>query len=159
MSIKQNDSVFQAVCSVLGQDGFENAVELTKDQRGLVIGIVTQGIMSGEVDFSSEAKLKYDTEAKVKSYTNGMVSNHLRKDKRLNGDIKYIIKNPGSRAGQGDDQLKALKALRSTLTDITQQTSVDTAIANRSKEIAATKVKTVTVDMSFLPEEFKHLVK
>jgi len=122
--MKQNEAVFQAVCAVLDRSTFSSAVQLTKEQRNTVIEMVTQGIVSGVVDFSDEAKAKYDTEAKIKSYTTGMVSNHLRKDKRLNGNVEYEIKNPGSRAGSGDGTLKALKALRSTC--------IDQAIADRT---------------------------
>lgn len=157
--MKQNDAVFQAVCSVLDAQSFDSAVELTKDQRDSVIGIVTEGIMSGSVDFSTEAKAKHDTPAKVKSYTVGMVSNHLRKDKRLNGGSKYEIKNPGSRAGSGDDQLKALKALRSITTDSENLASIDEAIANRTAELQASKQKAVTINVDALPKEFRHLVK
>ena len=156
--MKQNDAVFQAVCGVLDAQSFDSAVELTKEQRASVIGIVTQGIMNGQVDFSAEAKAKYDTDAKVKSYTTGMVSNHLRKDKRLNGNTKYEIKNPGSRAGSGDDQLKALKALRSTITDSENLTAIDEAIANRTAEVQASKQKTVVIDAEALPEHLRYLL-
>jgi hypothetical protein len=156
--MKQNDAVFQAVCSVLGADGFDSAVELTKDQRSSVVDMVTQGIMDEVVDFSAEAKAKYDTEAKVKSYTTGMVSNHLRKDKRLNGDTKYQAKNPGSRTGSGDDQLKALKALRSTISSPQQLASVDEAIASRTAEIQAAKAKKVEINSDALPEHLRYLI-
>jgi hypothetical protein len=159
VSMKQNDAVFQAVCSTLSQDGFDGAVELTKDQRNTVIGMVTQGIMDGVVDFSDEAKVKYDTEAKVKSYTTGMVSNHLRKDKRLNGDTKYEAKNPGSRTGSSDPQLKALKALRSTITEAEQLAAIDEAIANRTSEIQATKAKKVEINSDALPEHLRYLIE
>ncbi len=157
--MKQNDAVFGAVCAVLGNDQFETAVELTKEQRETVISIVTDGIISGTVDFSAEAKAKYDTPAKVKSYTSGMVSNHLRKDKRLNGGTKYETKNPGSRAGQGDDQLKAMRALRSKLTDPEQIALVDAEIAARTEAIRAAKVKAVEINISSIPEHLRHLVK
>ena len=156
--MKQNDAVFQAVCGVLDAQSFDSAVELTKEQRASVISIVTQGIMSGTVDFSAEAKAKYDTDAKVKSYTTGMVSNHLRKDKRLNGNTKYEIQNPGSRAGSGDDQLKALKALRSTITDSENLTAIDEAIANRTAEVQASKQKSVVIDPEALPEHLRYLL-
>jgi hypothetical protein len=159
MSTKQNDAVFAAVCQVLGQDGFDGAVELSKDQRDSVISMVTTGIMSGSVDFSAEAKAKHDTEAKIKSYTTGMVSNHLRKDKRLNGGEKYQTKNPGSRAGSSDEQLKALRALKTTLTTSDDIQAVDKAIATRLAEIQITKTKTVEINVSALPEAFRHLVK
>jgi len=155
--MKQNDAVFGACVIVLGQDGFDSAVELTKEQRSVVVGMVTDGIMSGQVDFSAEARAKHDTEAKVKTYVGGMVSNHLRKDKRLNGGEKYEAKAPGSRAGSGDEQLKALKALKATLTEASDIASVDAAIETRLAEI--TVKKTVAININALPEEFRHLVK
>jgi hypothetical protein len=33
----------------------------------------------------------------VRRYVNGMVDNHLRKAKELNGGTKYTIQNPGTR--------------------------------------------------------------
>ena len=155
--MKQNDAVFGACVIVLGQDSFSTAVELTKEQRIQVVAMVTDGIMSGKVDFSAEARAKHDTEAKVKGYVGGMVSNHLRKDKRLNGGEKYEAKAPGSRAGSGDEQLKALKALRASLTEASDIASVDTAIEARLSEI--TVKKTVAINIDALPEEFRHLVK
>lgn len=157
--MKQNDAVFQVVCLVLGQDGFSAKVELTEKERAEVVSLVTAGIIAGNVDFSAEAKAKYDTEAKVRSYTVGMVNNHLRKDKRLNGGEKYIIKNPGSRAGQADKQLKAMRALRATLTDATEIKLVDEAIERRAAEIKAAKVKTTEININALPEQFRHLVR
>lgn len=157
--MKQNDAVFQAVCSVFDVKSFDSAVELNKEQRESVVAIVTAGILDGTVDFSAEARLKHDTEQKVKSYTGGMVSNHLRKDKRLNGNTTYEIKNPGSRAGSGDNVLKALKALRSTLADAEQLASIDEAISNRAAELQASKQKAVSIDINALPEEFRQLVK
>ena len=157
--MKQNDAVFQAVCSVLGQDSFDSAVVLSKEQRDSVVSIVTTGILAGTVDFSTEAQEKHDTPVKVKSYTTGMVSNHLRKDKRLNGSVKYEIKNPGNRAGAGDPTLKALKALRSTITDAEQLAQIDEAIGNREAEVLASKQKAVSINIEALPEEFRHLVK
>ena len=156
--MKQNDAVFQAVCGVLDAQSFDGSVELTKDQRDSVISIVTEGIVSGAVDFSAEARAKYDTPVKVKIYTVGMVSNHLRKDKRLNGGVKYETKNPGSRAGAGDDQLKALKLLRSTITDPQALVDIDEAITARSLEISASKAKTTVINVEAIPEHLRHLL-
>ena len=157
---KQNDAVFQAVCSVRYCDSFDDVVILTKEEKAFVITMVTNGIISGGVDFSAEAKAKYDTEAKIKGYVGGMVSNHLRKDKRLNGNVKYEAANPGSRAGQGDEQLKALKALRSTLTDASDLASIDEAITTRLAEVSVKKAAAAaTINIDALPEEFRHLVK
>lgn len=157
--MKQNDAVFKAVCKVLGQDKFDGAVALDKDQKVKVVEMVTQGIIDGVVDFSAEAYAKHDTPAKVKSYTTGMVNNHLRKDKRLNGGAKYEIKNPGSRAGQGDEQLKAMRALRTQLTKPEDISQLDEAINARAEAIKAESKKAVEINIEALPEAFRHLVK
>lgn len=157
--MKQNDAVFQAVCQVLGADGFDGAVELGENERKEVVTIVTAGILSGHVDFSAEARSKYDTESKVRTYVVGMVSNHLRKDKRMNGGVKYETRNPGSRAGSGDDTLRALKALRSTLTSDSDIAQIDEAINARMQELQAAKAKKIEINVEALPAEFRHLVK
>lgn len=156
----QKQSVFVAVVQVLGLASDHNGkVELTKEQRKSVIDLVTDSIMGGETEFSAEAKAKYATRDDVKGYVNGMVSNWLRKDLRLNGGTKYETKNPGSRAGSGDEVLKSLKALKSTLTDADHIAAVDAEIANRTAELAAAKAKTVTIDINKIPEALRHLVK
>jgi hypothetical protein len=157
--MKQNDAVFQAVCSVLGQDGFDSAVVLTDTQRAEVISMVTKGLIDGTVDFSAEAKAKHDTPAKVKSYTTGMVSNHLRKDKRLNGGVKYEIKNPGSRAGSSDEQLKALKLLQAQYESGSEAWhEIEAAIADRTTQINAAKKKTDEINVEALPEHLRYLI-
>lgn len=155
---KQNDAVFAAVCLVLSAQSFDQAVVLDSDQRKQVVDIVAKGIFNKEVDFSDEAWAKHNTFEKIRSYTVGMVSNHLRKDKRLNGGEKYEIKNPGSRASQGDAVLKNMKALKLSLTDPDQIAAVDDAIAKREAELKAEKTKTVTIDIDKIPEELRHLI-
>ena len=157
--MKQNDAVFQAVCSVLDAQSFDSAVRLSKEQKNMVIEMVTDGILNGGVDFSTEAKAKHDTHDKVKSYTTGMVSNHLRKDKRLNGGEKYEIKNPGSRTGSSDAQLKALKVLRTQITDQDQIKLIDEAIDQRIAEITETSTKKIAINVEALPEHLRCLVK
>ena len=160
MTMKQNDAVFAAVCAVLKCDGFDSAVEVSDEQRATIIGMVTEGILAGKVGFSSEAKVKYDTEAKVKGYVVGMVSHQLRNDKRMNGGVGRVIKNPGSRAGSGDEQLKALKLLQSTFDNGTEEWhEIEAAIANRTLEIQATRKPKATINIDALPEALRYLVK
>jgi hypothetical protein len=136
--MKQNDAVFAGVCSVLNADSFEGAVSLSKEQNGQVVEMVVEGIIGGEVDFSDEAKAKYDSRDKVRKYVVGMVNNHLRKDKRLNGGVKYEAKAPGSRAGAGDEQLKNLKLLLSMVPDDAKadiQSEIDKRIAELKPKV------------------------
>lgn len=160
--MNQKSAVYQATMGVLAEagidftDGQNVAAVITKDLRKSIIQVVTQAFMAGEVEFSAEAKAKYSDEAKVTSYVNGLVNNWFRKDSRFNGDTKYVAKNPGSRAGQGDIILKNLKALRSTRTDAAELAAIDTAIAKRKEEIPAKK--TVVVDLEKIPAELKELL-
>lgn len=156
--LNQRSAVFNAVCEVLGTDSFDGAVELSKEDRKSVIAIVANGFFNGEVELSQSAAEKYDTVEKLKTYTNGLVSNWLRKDTRLNGGTKYEAKNPGSRAGSGDSVIRELKKLRSTLTDPSQIATVDAEIEKRMATIAAEKTKKVTINPDLLPEDLRSLV-
>ena len=149
--MKQRTAVFNAVINVVGEQ--EGKYELTKDERDQVIMIVSQGIESGEVDFSDNARAKYDSSAKIRTYTVGLVNNWLRKDVRLNGGEKYKPKNPGSRTGQGDPQLKALKALLKQSTDQAHITRLEQAIEHRKAEIQAERAKSVEVDYSVIDSD------
>ena len=154
--LSQKESVFQAVTSLI--DVGNTVVELTKDQRSEVIAMVTQSIVQGETEFSAEAKAKYKTESDVKGYVNGMVSNWLRKDTRLNGGTKYEIKNPGSRAGQGDEILANLKNLKATMTDAAHIAVIDEHIETRKSELAKAKpTKQVKINFDLLPDDLKAL--
>jgi hypothetical protein len=155
--ISQKEAVFSAVKSLFSQSGrtFTEGTKITlsKEERATVTQMVVEGINSGDVAFSDDAQAKYDTTDKVKGYVSGMVGNWLTKDKRLNGDQKYTPANPGSRAGQGDEVLKNLKALRTTLTDASHITAVDSEIEKRKEAIASSKTPSVAVDFSALPAE------
>lgn len=153
MGMNQRESVYLATVNTLAEAGvnFDDGQTptileiVTKDMRKSICMIVTQSIISGETEFSSEARAKHDTEEKVRSYVSGLVNNWFRKDKRLNGGNKYEAKNPGSRAGCGDEQLKALKALRNTKADDAEALAViDAAIASRQGELKVTKTVALT---------------
>jgi hypothetical protein len=154
--VSQKEAVFSAVSEVLGS--FSDVVALSTEQRKTVINSIMSGFASGTVELSSEASAKYDTDAKLKSYTQGLVSNWLRKDTRLNGGDKYKTKNPGSRAGSGDDTVKALRTLLKTLTDADQIAEVESEIATRVSAFKASKTPKVEINASLIPENLRHLV-
>lgn len=155
-AISQKEAVFNAVTEVLGT--FSGTVELSTEQRKEVIGMIIAGFANGTVELSSEAAAKYDTDAKLKSYTQGLVSNWLRKDIRLNGGERYETKNPGSRAGGGDETVKALRSLRRSLTNTTQIAEVDAEIAQRVAAFKASKQPKVEINADLIPENLRHLV-
>jgi hypothetical protein len=145
MSMNQKEATYQAICSVTGHNG-EGVVEISKEQRAQVNLILFEGFRAGTIALEREF-----TDVELKSYVSGLQSNWIRKDKRLNGDVAYVAKSPGSRAGTGDPQLKAMRALLSTVTDDADRAEVQKHIDARTAEIM--KAKAPTVDFSKLPPE------
>ena len=156
--MKQREAVYQAICQVTGQDEFDTQVELSKDERAEVQKIVSGMLVTGQADFSDDARKKYDTEQKVATYTSGLVSNWLRKDKRLNGNISYVPKNPGSRAGNGDPMLRELRKLKKLHTGTDKEAEIDGYITARQEEIKVEKAKAIEINTSLIPEALRHLV-
>lgn len=144
--MSQKEAVFQAVCNVTGHKG-EGTVSISKEQRAQVNAILFEGFRAGSIELDREY-----TDSDLKGYVSGLQSNWLRKDKRLNGGVQYAAKNPGSRAGSTDPQLKAMRALLSTLTDETERAEVQSYIDAKISEINATKQAKV-VDFSALPAD------
>ena len=136
--MKQSQSVVAATVSVLA-DRFQPGVPvlsyISRSETSEVVELVTDSIMEGLTEFSPEARVKYDDRKKVRSYVVGMVNNWFRKGKELNGGTTYIPKNPGSRAGTGDPELKELKLLKKALVERNAKpealAKVDAAIAAR----------------------------
>ena len=153
----QKEAVFQAITNVLKQDGirFEpgNKVgaTMTREHRAAVNSILFQGFKTGDI----ELETPFANDSDLKSYVSGLQSNWLRKDPRLNGGGKYTPKNVGSRAGQGDTKLKALRQLLSTQTDPKAKSEIQGYIDQRMAEIRASKKPAVTIDVNALPSALR----
>lgn len=155
--MKQSDAVVAAVTTVLANAGigFEEGQNahplLTKELRSQVAAILFEGFKSETIDLKTD----YD-DAQLRKYIPGLVTNHVGKDKRLNGGVNHKIKNPGSRAGSSDPQIKALRALMSNVTDESERAEIQVHIDARLQEIGETKAKkTVKVNYEDLPEDLK----
>lgn len=148
MAISQGEAVFQAVSQVLNSQ-IDGKVTLTDAQTEAVYAKVlmafTEGVTVHKANPTPEA---------LKKYIPGLVNNWLRKDKRLNGNTKYQAKNPGSRAGTGDESIKAMRTLLSATTDVDARAQIEAAIQARLNEL---KPKP-TVNVAALPEALRHLV-
>ena len=143
--MNQKDAVHAAVVNVCGQ--VDGAYTPNKEQRAQVNAILFEGFKTGDIQMDGEK-----TDSDLKGYVSGLQSNWLRKDKRLNGGIQYAAKNPGSRAGSTDPQLKAMRTLLSTLSVESERSEVQGYIDARISEIAVTK-QAKTVDFSALPAD------
>ena len=149
--LTQKEAVFQAVQNVCGSS--DEAYAPTKEQRASVNQILFEGFRAGNIELDREY-----TDTELKAYVSGLQSNWLRKDKRLNGGIQYVPKNPGSRTGSTDPQVKAMRALLATKTDPSERAEIQEFIDKRVSEIKPAK-KQVVINVADLPEELKHLAE
>lgn len=163
MTMTQSESVVFFTKQVLGEAFRSNQPILdyiSKDQTSQIVDAVTASILEGGTDFSAAARSKYDEPKKIRSYVVGMVNNWFRKGKELNGGGVYVPKNPGSRAGSGDAELKELKLLKKALTERNAQpealAKVDAAITARLEVLGATKK--VEINLDLIPEELRNLI-
>lgn len=151
MKMTQKEAVFSATVNVIGE--FEGAYTPTKEQRAQVNNILFQGFRAETIELD-----RTYNDSELKAYVSGLQSNWLRKDSRLNGGIKYVPKNPGSRAGSGDAMLKAMRGLLATVTDPSDKADIEAHIAKRIAEIKPAKSAAV-VNVADLPVELQHLFK
>ena len=156
MTISQKDGVFNAVQAFMVESGrqFEEGmkVELNRDERTTVIGMLVAATNAGELQVKSPK-----ARADLKEYWSGTLSNWLRKDERLNGNVKHEIKNPGSRAHVGDKQLREMKKLLDRVKGTEDEAEVQAAIDARVAERAAEKAAKTEIDVNELPEALRHL--
>lgn len=151
MKHTQREAVYQAVKNVFAENqlSFEDGMDVSEvvvgDFRGAVHEIICEGFRSGTIEFAPTPsnKEKLASQAKLSAYVSGLISNWVRKDTRLNGDEKYTAKNPGSRTGQSDEQMKTLRALAKQFAGTEKESLINAQIEKRKSEIAATKSKAV----------------
>ena len=146
--MNQKTATYNAIKSVIDFED-NDKVTLTKDQKAAVKEILVRQFENDEIELKSP-------QDDLGKYVNGLINNWLRKDKRLNGGTTYTATNPGSRAGQGDPQVKNLRLLKKTVTDPDAIADIDAAISARLAEIRPEKK--LNIDATAIPEEFRHLV-
>jgi hypothetical protein len=156
--MKQRDAVYQGIRNIMTENGetFEDGgnVQPFFAKGSEFRATLSLALITGFQDGTIECTQSYEP-GELKVYVSGLISNWLRKDARLNGNVKYVASNPGSRAGSGDSMLKELRKLRTVVQDETMLAEIDTHIATRVAEVAASKAKKVTIDFSKLPAELQ----
>ena len=155
--ISQADAVFQATTEVVTNfDGNRPIGEQCDDAQfativGLVVGMFQDGTTAFKSTPANEEKLK--NPSKLKSYVSGLVNNHHRKDRRLNGGTAYVPKAPGSRVT--NPELKELKKLVATFeAGSAEYEAIQERMEAILAEIAAAKPK-ASVDLSKISPELK----
>ena len=101
------------------------------------------------------SRVKYIGNPKeLNKYVGGLVNNWIRKCKEFNSGIQHKPKNPGSRKGYGDEQVKEMRKLLKTISDKETRVMIESAIEERLKVITPK----IEVNVSNLPEHLRHLV-
>lgn len=166
----QHEAVIVATKNVLGdafQEGVDVKTYITKEQRAAVIDQVVAMFNEGAADLSEKATAKFDSASKLRNYTCGLVTNWFNRSRELNGGVKHEAKNPGSRQGSSDPQLKQLRQLREVTVasgNTVAIAKVDAAIEARTAEIESereanrAKAKISKIDINLLPEDLRDLL-
>jgi len=157
---KQIEVVFNAVKNVLGEEFTVNETvakdKLTKETRKEVLWLCIEATRAGEVEVKGK-KRTYDIESDkdMVEYWTGTVSNHLRRDPRLNGGTKREDLNE-IKKGPRDVLLKSLRQMLDKQSDPQAKADIQEAIDKRLLELKPEKEK-FEIDVSILPDHLKHL--
>lgn len=160
---KQVIAVVEEVKNVLG-DAYDVSVpsstQLSKANITTVQSSIFDGLAAGEIEYKGDIS---DVKA-LRTYANGLVSNHLRKCKLLNGNVKYEASGTGPKR---DERLRELNKVLSSgnyVEGTEEFVAIQEAIAFRKTEISQTKaaakskVTTSDIDVSVLSPELQGLV-
>lgn len=139
--ISQKTAVVNEVVAILGSS-FDSSLpakdQLTSEQFSTIKTNIVNGIVNGSISYSKD--LGDDKE--IVRYVSGMISNHFRKAKELNGGNSYAPQSTGR--GSRDSQLSELSKLLGTYTEGTEEfNQIVSAIDSRKSELATEKASFV----------------
>lgn len=165
--ISQKVAVVNEVKAILGSS-FDPSTpakeQLTSDQFETIKSNIVSGIISGSISFNKDVS----DEKEVSRYVSGMISNHFRKAKELNGGTAYSPQSTGR--GSRDPQLSELSKLLGTYEEGSEEfNQIVSAINSRKNELAAEKAvvaaekkrakELASLNTDALPESVKGLAE
>ena len=159
----QKEATYNAIHSVLEakgisfEDGSNVSEVLNTELKKEAKTILFEGIRSETVACSKQHIIDSDT--KLNTYCNGLISNWTKKDKRFNGNVQHKAINPGSRAGQGDEQVKELRKLLKQVAGTDAVAQVQVALDTRVAEVKAAKTPALVINAKSIPEHLRKFIK
>ena len=164
--ISQKQAVTNAVKTIHPDYKFSGEVilksQLTPKTKKQMRTLLFEAFRAGEVVYSKDPANLQDDKYLTK-YVAGLLDNWVRKNNEFNNNFKdtatgkYEHKNPGSRTGSQDEQIKEMRKLLKTIDDPETKAQVQEAIDARIAKIKPASV--VTINAEALPEALRHLVK
>ena len=164
-TMNQKTAVVSTILAVLQERGVEYVLGgevilkdiLTDADKASVREFLFAGFRDGSINMTDEARAKHEEDSELKKYVSGLLNNWIKKNKEFNAGQGYTPKNPGSRSS--DPQLKALKQLLTQYdAESKDYDEICIAIDKRTTEVAASKAKTVTINVNDIPEALRHLI-
>jgi hypothetical protein len=164
-TFSQKEAVVNEVHAILGSN-FDPSIpakeQLTSEHIATIKANVVAGIINGSVAFNKDTT----DEKEIARYVSGMVSNHFRKAKELNGGNTYTPQSTGR--GSRDSQISELNKLLKTLDEGSEgYNEVVAAINHRKQELAVEKAAMVaekrkqkeleSINPEFLPDNLREL--
>lgn len=142
MSVSQKEAVVSAVGKILGKSfvvGSTNVKEtISGEQLTQLRDTIFTGIQAGDIAYNKDI----DDEKTVRRYVNGMIDNHFRKAKELNGGAAYAAKTSNGSRGIRDPQLAALRKLSKNYESGSQeQSKVLSAINSRESQLTQERLQ------------------
>jgi len=155
MSKSQKEIVVETVQSFYGKD-FKNGMKHSTDNKKKIVDQLIEKFEKGELTIKSEQE-------NLRNYMVGLLNNHIRKAKELNGDVKYEAANPGSRAGQSNPAIKATRQLYKKFKEEKGEDDASTIKVKSTldKMVAEHKAKSkpeAEINEDDLPEELRGMV-
>lgn len=165
--ISQKVAVVNEVQSILGSS-FDPSTpakeQLTSEQFSTIKSNIVSGIMAGSISYNKDV----DDEKEISRYVSGMISNHFRKAKELNGGTSYSPQSTGR--GSRDPQLSELSKLLGTYEEGSDEfNQIVSAINSRKQELSAEKAEVAaekkrqkelaSLNTDALPESVKGLAE
>ncbi len=127
---------------------------LTTADKVTIRSILFTAFRAGEIEYKETFQHKVDDDKELKSYVSSLLNNWVRKAIEFNAGIKHEAKNPGSRAGNSDPEIKEMKKLLLVTADPEAQAVIQATIDAKLAEIKASKQQ-VSVDYDQLPAELR----
>ena len=155
--------VCECIVDVLNENGIDYVLNgsvsvsdvLTPTMKEEVRNRTIEGFLNYEIQMTPQSQDKYLGDmSELKKYVHGLVNNWIRKNPEFNSGEKYTAKNPGSRQGSGDEQVREMRKLLKVTTDPESRKLIESAIQQRLEEIKPQ----VEIDVNKLPEHLRNLL-
>ena len=160
MSMSQKQAIINAVLSFYPNYEMGGEVTLksilTKESKETIRKTLFEGFRAGKISFESKAELLAN-DSYLNKYVSSLLDNWVRKLPDFNNGGIYAIKNPGSRSGSSDLQVKNMRALLKK-PGLTAEQKVEIQAAIDSRLVEIKPESKVEIDVNQIPENLRHLV-